>query len=832
MPNNPSSLRVTLFYSYSHKDVQHKNDMDTILATLRQSAFLKSSSDAQITPGQSISAALQIKQSESDIFAFLLSPDFLASEECRKEWDRAKSLASSGRLVFRVPIIVRECPWQDSLGDDDVKALPLDGKAITTYHDRDSAWNEVYEGIKAVVESLRTTYTAKPAFLADLDSADVPSSRPISLDDIFVFPRLMEYDYTAGADIVVKSPISSVSKIRNRRRSIIHGEDRSGKTSLAKHLVLSLVNDGQPVLFADLGTVTGRLGDKYLRRLYEDQFNGDYYLWQQQQSKTLIVDNVTEAPSILTFIEDCSETFSHIHLFVSSDVFHSFMKDEIRLADFDQIRVEPLTHTQQEKLIRKRLATLEMEHPLTDGFIDQAEDRVNSIIISNKIVPRYPFFVLSILQTYDALMPHSLPITSYGHCYYVFIVASLIRAGISETDDAVNASFNFAEQLALATFLGRKEATGEPFNFAAFQEQYRSTYFMETSLLNRLTHKEYGIITSDGKFKTSYMYYFFLGKLLATNRELSKSHLDELCDHSYDHGNFLTLLFAIHHATDNEIIDDIVLRTMVELDDIPIATLREDETSRFASIVSELPESVLSGDSVEKERAKDRNVKEALEEEEGSKSEGQRDVADKRGPEMMMLRVLKNNKLLGQVLRNQYGKLPKGQIEEIVETITDSSFRLVNLVLKDEDEIQSIALHLHAKLPEADLGQVRQMLRLFSFVWTMVHIEQAVHAVSVPGIRDAVDLVVERNGTPAYEIFGYFYDLDSGETLTSEIRDKLARLHTQGQDDFVKRVLSIRTQWHMNTHNSKTNVEQSICSVLGIQYRPRLKSVEANIAHR
>ena len=539
---------------------------------------------------------------------------------------------------------------------------------------------------------------------------------------------------------------------------------------------------------------------------------------------------MTEAPSILTFIEHCSETFSHIHLFVSSDVFYSFMTDEIQLADFDQIRLEPLTHTQQEKLIRKRLATLDIKLPLTDGFIDQAEDRVNSIIISNRIVPRYPFFVLSILQTYDASMPHSLPITSYGHCYYVFIVASLIRAGISETDDAVNASFNFAEQLALATFLGRKEATGEPFNFAAFQEQYRSKYFMETSLLNRLTHKEYGIITSDGKFKTSYMYYFFLGKLLATNRELCEAHLDELCDHSYDHGNFLTLLFAIHHATDNKIIDDIVLRTMVELDDIAIATLREDETSRFASIVSELPESVLSSNSVEKERAKERHVKEALEEEEGSESEGQRDVAQERDPEMMMLRVLKNNKLLGQVLRNQYGKLPKGQIEEIVETITDSSFRLVNLLLKDEDEIQSIALHLHAKLPEADLGQVQQMLRLFSFGWTMVHIEQAVNAVSVPGIRDAVDLVVARNGTPAYEIFGYFYDLDSGETLTSEIRDKLASLHTQGQDDFVKRVLSIRTQRYMNTHRSKTNVEQSICSVLGIQYRARLKLAEANIA--
>lgn len=829
MPRSPSSLRVTLFYSYSHKDVQHKNDMETILDTLRQRALLKGWSDAEITPGRSISEALQAKQSESDIFAFLFSPAFLASEECRKEWDRAKELAASGRLVFRVPIIVRDCPWQDFLGDDDVKALPTDGKAVTAHQDRDSAWNEVYEGIKSVVESLRATFTAKPAFLTDLRSADLPSARHVSLEDIFVFPRLIEYDYTAGPDLVIESPISSTSQILNRRRSMIHGEDRSGKTALAKHLVLSLINDGRPVLFADLGTVTSRLSDKYLRGLYEGQFNGDYYLWKQQQEKTLIIDNVTDAPKILEFLEDCSETFSHIYLFVSSDVFHSFFADEIRLADFDQIRIEPLTHARQEKLIRKRLATLEIEHPVTDGFVDQAEDRVNSIIISNKIVPRYPFFVLSILQTYDALMPQPLPITSYGHCYYVLIVASLLRAGISETDDAVNASFNFAEQLAWETFTASREAAAKPFDFAAFQEQYRTQFFMEKSLLSRLTHKEYGIITSDGEFKTAYMYYFFLGKVLATNPERAEAHLDELCDRSYDHGSFLTLLFAIHHATDNKTIDDIVVRTMVELDDTAIATLRESETSRFRSIVSELPESVLSGDSVEKERTKERDLKETIEDQH-SEPETPQDIEDERDPHMMMLRVLKNNKLLGQVLRNQYGKLPKTKIEEIVETITDSSLRVVNLMSKDEDEIQDLALHVHARWPDMDLGEVQQVVRLLSFVWTMVHIEQAVSAVSVPGIRDAVEAVVTRNGTPAYDIFGYFYELDSAATLTRNVRDKLDRLYTTHSDDFVKRVLSIRTQWYMNTHHSKTNIEQSICSVLGIPYRPRLKSVETTIA--
>ena len=829
MSSNLPALRVDLFYSYSHKDVQHKNDMQKTLAALRRAGFLGDWSDAQITPGQRISEALQERLPESDIVAFLFSPDFLDSEECLKEWRRAKDMASSGRLVFRVPIIVRECSWQDFLGDDDVKALPSDGKAITAYQDRDSAWNEVYEGIKTVVETIRTTYTPKQAFLADLNDADLPVSKPIALDDIFVFPRLTEHEYIATSDLVRESVVSSLDQLRDLGHSMVYGQDKSGKTALSRQLTLSLVRDGQPVLFADLDAAPRHPGAKFLRRLYEDQFNGDYSLWLQQDSKTLIVDNMSDAPGLIDLIEDCSETFSKIYVFVSTDVFQAFLIDEIRLADFRQIRLDPLTLTQQEKLIRNQLTALRGEDALTDGLVDKAEDRVNSIIISNKIVPRYPFFVLAILQTYDALMPPSLSITSYGHCYYVFVVASLTRSGISHADDVVNSCFNFAGQLALATFRARREADGNPFDFDAFQKDYNSRYFIEKSLLNRLTHKEYGIIADDGKFKHAYMYYFFLGKMLATNSELAKAYIPELCDHSDADGNHLTLLFAIHHATDDRIIEDILVRMMVELEDVPIATLDRDETARFKSFVSKLPKSVLSGGSVEEERAKARQTRDTIEEAQDDEPEEQEHEETDEDP-LRMLRTFKNNKILGQVLRNQAGKLPRDKIEEIVETISDSSFRLINLMLKDEDEIVSLAEHFHAKFPEADLDEVQQMVRSLSFLWTLANIEQAVHAVNVPSIREAVETVVDRNGTPAYDIFGYFCMLDSGETLTSHIRDHLDELYKKHQDDVVKRVLSLRTQSYMNTHRSKTSVEQSICSVLEIPYRPRLTLVESRIA--
>lgn len=818
MTKEPHSLSASLFYSYSHKDVQHKMDMENALSLLRQHGYIKEWSDREIPAGQSISDDLQRELPDSDIIVFLLSPDFLDSEACCAEWNSAKELVSSGNVVFRVPIIVRPCAWQDFLGEDDVKALPLDGKPITSYEDRDEAWLEVYEGIKLVVEKVRITHTPRASFVDELNDSELPSSSKILLDDIFVFPHLVENSITAND--LRQTTVSSVSDLIEMKRVVVHGQDKSGKTALAKHLALSCLQRGDPVLLADVNQVAGRVDKRLIRRLHHDQYHGDYLLWQQQDEKTLIVDNMTEAPGLLGFIADCSDDFDRIFVFVSSDIFRSFLSDEPRLTAFRRISIEPMLFDTQEVLIRKRLATINGTDPLTDAFIDRVEDHVDSVIISNRVVPRYPFFVLSILQTYDGQVAYHLPITSYGHCYYVFIIASLHRADVSVTDESLNACINFLERLALAHFELRHSASDERVNFKNFLSQYELDYILPDSLTNRLTHSDFGILTPDGEFKTDYMYYFFLGKLLATNSDLAEKYLPDLCDRSYAQENHLTILFAIHHASDERIIEDIIDRTKVELVDVAVATLREDETSRFSDIVSDLPESVLSDASVEEERARQRQAKN----DQGSFDDGESEDDDEDEISVAMLRVLKNSKILGQVLRNQSGKLRKQRIEQIVETIGDSCFRLVNAILKDEDEIRGVAHALHSRMPQADLDQVQQFVRIWSFVWTMNCVEEAVHAVSVPSIRETINAVVERKATPAYEIFGYFYLLDNASALSVTIRDRLRDLFDRYDDYFVKRVLSIRTQWYMNTHDSKTSIEQSIFNVLQIPYRPRLKA--------
>ena len=601
---------IHLFYSYSHKDARYRASMETALALLESKGLLKGWSDQNVHPGQRISAETTAMMDDADIIVFLLSNDFFASPECTKEWDHAKQL-SQNKLLVRIPIILKDCGWKDMLVSDDIKALPTDGKPVTTFSIQDTAWNEVYEGIKAVIDDLRTNFAPNEKFLKEMEKTDFLSQQYIKLQDIFVFlPLSCLVPQTADDQIHM---VTDQEQLLEKRCSLIHGAERTGRTALARHLFLSLVEQSRPVLYVDLKQASSSPRGEFFRNNYHRQFRGDYSLWKKQPDKTLLLDNLTATPNLLKLVVRAKDIFDRVIVTSSSDLYYAFFKDEERLADFQVMHIEPLTHRQQEILIRKRLALSDRHEEITDGLIDHIEDRINSIVLSNKIVPRYPFFVLSILQTYEAFMPSNLSITSYGHCYQVLIVASLIRAGISNSDNDINACFNFAEHLAFEIHQQDKWRETDVFELKAFVTKYREQFLIRDSIMNRMKHPDYGIITSDGHFRTSYMYYYFLGRHLSiANNPEHRATLEQMCEESYIDSNYLTLLFTIHHTNDSEIIDEILLRTMATLDNVQPAILDSAETGKYQSILAHIPTDILSSDTVDTERGRERDVRDDI----------------------------------------------------------------------------------------------------------------------------------------------------------------------------------------------------------------------------
>ena len=224
-------------------------------------------------------------------------------------------------------------------------------------------------------------------------------------------------------------------------------------------------------------------------------------------------------------------------------------------------------------------------------------------------------------------------------------------------------------------------------------KKYEETFFIRRSIINRLKDPANGIIDDDGMFRTSYMYYYFLGRFLAYNREIGDPIIHGMCEDSHREASYLTLLFTIHHTTDSSIIDDILLHTMCTLDSVEPAVLNREETQRFNSIVGTLPEDILSTDSVEEARAEERATQDALDRRRDATGDAIGDTPED-SPVNAIYRILKNNKIMGQILRSKHGNLERSKVKETIEVVADSGLRLVNYILGSEEEISEMALFI------------------------------------------------------------------------------------------------------------------------------------------
>ena len=145
---------VLLFYSYSHKDETLRNELETHLKLLQRQGLLETWYDRKIEAGEEWKQKIDDNLERADIVLLLVSADFIASDYCyEKEMQRALDRHEKGEARV-IPVIVRDVNWRIAPFAR-LQALPKDGRAVTLWENKDSAWRDVSEGIERVVEEMR-----------------------------------------------------------------------------------------------------------------------------------------------------------------------------------------------------------------------------------------------------------------------------------------------------------------------------------------------------------------------------------------------------------------------------------------------------------------------------------------------------------------------------------------------------------------------------------------------------------------------------------------------------------------------------------------------------
>jgi len=154
LPLAPMGRAVKVFISYSHKDDGLRAELDTHLKLFERVGLVETWHDRRLSPGQDWKNQIDRNLEIADLIVFLVSSDFLASDYCYDiEMMRALQRHSL-REARVVPIIVRDCVWEDAPFSE-LQALPLDGKSVRSWPDRDSAWKGVVQGVRRVIVELR-----------------------------------------------------------------------------------------------------------------------------------------------------------------------------------------------------------------------------------------------------------------------------------------------------------------------------------------------------------------------------------------------------------------------------------------------------------------------------------------------------------------------------------------------------------------------------------------------------------------------------------------------------------------------------------------------------
>lgn len=810
------------FVSYSHKDVGYRKTLESWLQQLKSDSLLRDWSDTRIVPGEVIDSIIDENLRDSDIAICLLSQDYLSSDSCRKELEFA--LDESNNCHF-VPVIVRPCSWADTPTRRHL-ALPEDGKAISIWPNQDEAFNSIYEGLKVVVKKLSVTFTPKADFVRRHKEIEfVTQARSdLHLDSIWVMPTLHEKTEDFP-DTSFDSIVNFLSHDTNR--CIIEGEELAGKSALAFKLFEEAFDIGlYPILLNGTGISKTRQFDEHFRFEFGKQLTGDYERWKVTPGRIAIIDDFSHTISrnIINYLE---EHFDQIILIISTDIYLTYFSDDELLSSYTVFSLDKLTHLKQEELIKQWLRV-----SLSDDYsnfeleqrVDQIETKINSIVSRNQIVPRYPFYVLSILQTLEAFMPTDYQITAYGHCYNALITAQLLKKSIPADD--IESCYNYLMELSYSIF--SSDTFGEE-QYCDFKSDYRNRYIILGSTLNRLENDQYPLIRSDSDgttFVHKYIYYYFLGMYFATGR--NKSVLTELCEDIHVKENAFIVIFTVHHSQDRDLLDEIIVHALFSFEGSNPARLDKAETKFMESLVAELPKSILSDKEVKTNREEERKLRDD--------SENQAKNDFDHDPELIEInKALRLIDVLGQIAKNRYGSFEKDKISEVVESVQDLGLRILDALLssmRDPDfenwilSRVSEAEHDRRKKKdkENDLSddEVKQIvvksIRFISFLTTFSIINKIVDAIGSEKIDDIVQGLKHKLDSPAYDLIAFITSIKHSKPRPEKIKQVYDEFRRNG-NLLAMQIASYFIQDYLNTHSLEVREKKIICSAIGIAYK-------------
>jgi hypothetical protein len=411
-----------------------------------------------------------------------------------------------------------------------------------------------------------------------------PIAGKVSLPEMFIWPTLRIVSAIQNVGSIRQEIVEENSEFEYMLESgslIILGEDKSGKTSLAKMLFLELLKKDLVPIFLNGDQISTPNPDK-LHGIIEEKFSKQYsedrlekFRQLPKTSRAVIVDDFDKielnhrGKSIL--IDLLSREFSKIYFvsngFVQIEELVEKGAAEGILLKFDKCQILDFGNHKRWKLIQ-RWHSIGKEYSASEEEISYhskiSENLINTIIGKNLLPPR-PLYVLIILQNLEAVKTLTIPNGSFGYFYEL-----LITEALSKTSNQIDldSKYNFLSELSYRLYEMDKREISEA-QFKDFFEFYSKKYDINFSLseINKDLIKSRIIeITEIGnyRFKYKYITYYFTARFFSqmlqhkTESDKAKEQISKMISHVYKEKYANIIVFLSYLSKDPFVLQEML----------------------------------------------------------------------------------------------------------------------------------------------------------------------------------------------------------------------------------------------------------------------------------
>jgi len=727
--------------------------------------------------------------------------------------------------------------------------LSLEKVFCKVYSWNEDSYSPESEETFSLQKKEKRVFTLTHEFTTKIDTLKIPlkhsKKENLGLSDVFIFPDLEPIKDDEAIQYTDSKELLEQIKKEENIKVVIEGDDQSGKTTLLFSFYKNLYDNGFLPIYVRGKYIKHTDVKDLIKRAIKEQYNtNNVDLIFQQHKKVLLFDNLQNTalnPKYkANLLKNIDKQFDYIIITTSNSTITNLAIEELNvLRGYDKYKLLPLGYEKRGELIEQWLRIGENVMTVREEQISKSLqlrfDEVNTLI-GNQLMPSYPIFILTILQSLDAQIFQDFSQTSYAHCYHALITAGLVKEGLTEY---LSSYFNLLKELSFYLF----DSKIENFTMHKFEEffaKFKETYIAEHSsaqILQNLTNAS--ILKFDDEYYTfsyKYIFYFLVAQKIASEIEKYEPLIYDLCNNIHLEKNANILIFLTHHTKAQTLLEHIIFTSNLPFEKIAPITL--ETTDPFSTFISQFIQEI-QGEMV---KIEERNPNEEFKNEqkekdklERKKSNGSTKENDYEIPKEVIEinQALQTIKILGQIVKNQKGDFEKNKLIELTETAYRSTFRLINFfadVFKGEKDsiIDAICDDLEEKkkgditfgdfIRKIDREEIKKQttkfLQFISYGICIDGLNNLMFSVGSKGIDEIYNSVSEKIGSTAAKIVTFAIKSYYGNI---NVRD-LEKLFKDVENNHIaKNILRFYVKKHIYTNHIERTKREQIIQIAGFK---------------